>query len=142
MANAFSGSNTILLGSLTNEWRVMGISSGELGLTNLFLLGGGFPTTSYYTKGQSIAIGSDNFLVAYNLSNLTDKISADTSLNLSLLNLKNIGTFSNIRNFDLAKETTILEKQLTFIKRANGIYDDTIKAPRADSKPGTRKNPR
>jgi hypothetical protein len=141
LANAFSGSNTVLLGSLTNEWRVMGISnSGELGFASLYMYSGAFPTTSYYTKGQSIAIGSDNFLVAYSLSNLTDKISADTPLTLSLLNLKNIGTFSNIRAFDLAKETNVLEKQLTFLKKINGTYDyTTIKSPTVESKPATRK---
>jgi hypothetical protein len=136
LANAFNGSNTVLLGSLTNEWRAMGISnSGELGLAGLYMYSGAFPTTSYYTKGQSIAIGSDNFLVAYSLSNATDKISADTPLTLSLLNLKNIGTFSNIRTFDLAKETKVLEKHLTFIKRTSGIYDSIT----GESKPAVSK---
>jgi hypothetical protein len=141
LANAFNGSNTVLLGSLTNEWRGMGISSsGELGLASLYM--GAFPTPSYYTKGQSIAVGSDNFLVAYSLSsvNVTDKISVDTPLTLSLLNLKNIGTFSNIRTFDLAKETKVLEKQLTFTKRTSGIYDSiTTETPRGESKPAVRK---
>jgi hypothetical protein len=149
LANAFNGSNTILLGSLTNEWRAMGIiNSGELGLAGLYMYSGAFPTTSYYTKGQSIAIGSDNFLVAYSLSNATNKISVDTPLSLSLINLKNIGTFNNIRSFDIAKETKVLEKQLKF---TNGIYksstttppsieaDPTEEVPRAESKPTVRK---
>jgi hypothetical protein len=151
LSNAFNGSNTVLLGSLTNEWRAMGISnSGELGFASLFMFSGAFPTTSYYTKGQSIAIGSDNFLVAYSLLNATNKISVDTPLSLSLINLKNIGTFSNIRSFDIAKETKVLENQLTFINRTNGIYSSTTKAPtveanpteevpRAESKPTVRK---
>jgi hypothetical protein len=149
LANAFNGSNTILLGSLTTEWRAMGISnSGEMGLAGLYMYSGIFPTVSYYTKGQSIAIGSDNFLVAYSLSNATNKISVDTPLSLSLINLKNIGTFNNIRSFDIAKETKVLEKQLKF---TNGIYksstttppsieaDPTEEVPRAESKPTVRK---
>jgi hypothetical protein len=142
LANAFSGSNTIFLRDLTSEWRCMSISgSSELGFTSLLLYGSSrFPTPSYYTKGQSVLIGSDNYLITYSLSNVTDKITADTPLALSLLNIKNIGNFSNIRAFDIAKETKILEKQLAFIKRANGIYDtNTIEAPRAESKPAARK---
>jgi hypothetical protein len=135
LANAFNGSNTISLGSLTNEWRAMGISnSGEMGLAGLYMYSGIFPTMSYYTKGQSIAIGSDNFLVAYSLSNATNKISVDTPLSLSLINLKNIGTFNNIRSFDIAKETKVLEKQLTFINR-NGIYKSNTTAPTVESNP-------
>jgi hypothetical protein len=152
LANAFNGSNTILLGSLTNEWRAMGISnSGEMGLAGLYMYSGLFPTMSYYTKGQSIAIGSDNFLVAYSLSNTTNKISVDTPLSLSLINLKNIGAFNDIRSFDIAKETKVLEKQLTFINRTSGIYksstttapraepNPTEEVPRAESKPTVRK---
>ncbi len=123
--------NTILLRDLDSGWRSMGITSvNDFGLSSLaFGILGGFSGTSYYTKGENILVGSENYLVVYSLINTTDKITLDTSLSLSLLNLKNIGTFSNIRNFDLAKETKVLEKQLTFLKR--GVFgsseDDTPK---------------
>lgn len=97
----------------------MGITSvGDFGLSSLaFGILGGFSGTSYYTKGQNVLVGSENYLVVYSLINTTDKITIDTPLSLSLLSLKNVGTFSNIRNFELAKETKVLEKQLTFLKR-------------------------
>jgi hypothetical protein len=119
LATAFNVPNTVFLRDLTSEWRCMGITSaGDFGLSSLaFGIFGGFSGTSYYTKGQSISVGSENYLVVYSLVNTTDKITIDTPLSLSLLTLKNIGTFSNIRNFDLSKETKVLEKQLTFLKR-------------------------
>jgi hypothetical protein len=142
LASAFNGSNPILLRDLTSEWRCMNISgSGELGFTTLLLYGsGGFPTPSYYTKGQTILIGSDSYLMAYSLSSVTDKITADTPLALSLISLKSIGNFNNIRPFSIEKETILLEKQLKFLKRANGIDDSSaLDAPRAESKPAARK---
>jgi hypothetical protein len=119
LTNAFNLPNTVLLRNLTSEWRCMGITSvNDFGLSSLaFGVLGGFSGTSYYTKGQSVLVGSENYLVVYSLINTPDKITVDTPLSLSLLSLKNTGTFGNIRNFDLAKETKVLEKQLTFLKR-------------------------
>jgi hypothetical protein len=119
LTNAFNVPNTVLLRNLTSEWRCMGITSvNDFGLSSLaFGALGGFSGTSYYTKGQSVLVGSENYLVVYSLINTTDKITVDTPLSLSLLSLKNTGTFSNIRSFDLAKETKVLEKQLMFLKR-------------------------
>ncbi len=122
LTNVFNLPNTVLLRELTSEWRCMGITSvNDFGLSS-FAFGafGGFAGNSYYTKGQNVLVGSENYLVVYSLINTTDKITVDTPLSLSLLSLKNTGTFSNIRSFDLAKETKVLEKQLTFLKR--GIF--------------------
>jgi hypothetical protein len=148
LANIFNIPNNVFLRDLNTEWRCMGITSvGDFGLSSLaFGILGGFSGTSYYTKGQNILVGSENYLVVYSLINTTDKITTDTSLALSLLSLKNIGTFSNIRNFDLTKETKVLEKQLTFLKRgpfgSTTSEDDApsplikpAKKPRKDSRP-------
>jgi hypothetical protein len=119
LTNLFNVPNTVFLRDLTSEWRCMGITSvNDFGLSSIaFGALGGFSGTSYYTKGQSVLVGSENYLVVYSLINTTDKITIDTPLSLSLLSLKNTGTFGNIRRFDLAKETKVLEKQLTFLKR-------------------------
>ncbi len=141
LANVFNVPNTVFLRELTSEWRCMGITSvSDFGLSSLaFGVLGGFTGTSYYTKGQNVLVGSENYLVVYSLINTTDKITTDTPLSLSLLNLKNVGTFGNIRNFDLAKETKVLEKQLTFLKRgpfgASTTEDD---APRPVIKPAKK----
>jgi hypothetical protein len=134
LANAFNVPNTVFLRDLTSEWRCMGITSvGDFGLSSLaFGILGGFSGTSYYTKGQSISVGSENYLVVYSLVNTTDKVTIDLPLSLSLLSLKNVGTFSNIRNFDLAKETKVLEKQLTFLKRGpfgSGTTEEDTPSP-------------
>jgi hypothetical protein len=62
--------------------------------------------------------------VAYSLLSLVEKVSPETLLNLSLLNLKTIGSMSNIRAFEAIAETKMLERQLATLQVAN-IFDPT-----------------
>jgi hypothetical protein len=50
-------------------------------------------------------------MVAYSLQEQPEKITGETTLGLSLLNIKTIGSLNNIRSFNLATETALLEKQ-------------------------------
>jgi hypothetical protein len=118
---------SIRLRELNSSWRAMG-TNGSLELGNLQMIvnssaGGSFAAT-YYTKGETVTIGSETYIVAYSLFTLVDKVTPDLPLSLSLLNVKTIGSLSNIRPFDVFKETKVLEKQLAMIKLSN-VWDPT-----------------
>jgi hypothetical protein len=107
--------NTIKIKDLTPEWRALG-TSGQFEFSNTIqtmfssFTGGAF-NTSYYTRGQTIALAGETYMVAYSLQEQPDKITSETTLGLSLLNLKTIGSLNNIRSFNLTTETALLEKQ-------------------------------
>lgn len=117
----------VRLRDLTSEWRAMG-TNGPIEIGNLQMLvntsaGGSFAMT-YYTKGQTVTLGSETYVVAYSLFTVADKVTPDLPLGLSLLNIKTVGSLSNIRAFDVVKETKVLERQLAMIKLAN-MFDPT-----------------
>ncbi len=125
LANILSGNSiptSIKLKELTPEWRAMS-TNGQLEIGNLQafigLWGGGAFATNYYTKGQTVIVGSETYIVAYSLLALADKVSPEMPLNLSLLNLKTIGSMSNIRAFEPIVETKLLEKQLASLQTTN-----------------------
>jgi hypothetical protein len=118
---------SVRLRELNSSWRAMG-TNGPLELGNFQMIvnssaGGSFAAT-YYTKGETVTIGSETYIVAYSLFTLVDKVTPDLPLSLSLLNVKTIGSLSNIRPFDAVKETKVLEKQLAMIKLSN-VWDPT-----------------
>jgi hypothetical protein len=108
--------NSIKLRDLTPEWRGLS-TSGQFEIGNTFqtifgaFFGGTF-NASYYTKGQTISMAGETYMVAYSLQEQPEKIVPETPLGLSLLNLKTIGSLTNIRSFNLSTETALLEKQL------------------------------
>jgi hypothetical protein len=130
LASVLSGNTvptSIELKKLTPEWRAMSTNGQfEFGNFQAFIsvFGGGSFATTYYTKGQTVSIGSETYIVAYSLLSLVEKVAPETLLNLSLLNLKTIGTMSNIRSFDAIVETKVLERQLATLQVAN-IFDPT-----------------
>jgi hypothetical protein len=130
LANVLSGNSvptSIELKKLTPEWRAMSTNGQfEFGNFQAFvnIFGGGSFATNYYTKGQTVSIGSETYIVAYSLLSLVEKVSPETLLNLSLLNLKTIGSMSNIRAFEAIAETKVLERQLATLQVAN-IFDPT-----------------
>jgi hypothetical protein len=136
LTSILSGSNiptSIKLKELTPEWRAMS-TNGQLEIGNLQafigLWGGGAFATNYYTKGQTVVVGSETYIVAYSLLSLADKISPEMPLSLSLLNLKTIGSMSNIRAFEPIAETKLLEKQLASLQTTN-----MFTPPKGDEKP-------
>jgi hypothetical protein len=125
LTSILSGNNiptSIKLKELTPEWRAMS-TNGQLEIGNLQafigLWGGGAFATNYYTKGQTVVVGSETYIVAYSLLSLADKVSPEMPLSLSLLNLKTIGSMSNIRAFEPIAETKLLEKQLASLQTTN-----------------------
>jgi hypothetical protein len=136
LTSILSGNNiptVVKLKELTPEWRVMS-TNGQLEIGNLQafvgLWGGGAFATNYYTKGQTVAIGAETYIVAYSLLSLADKVSPEMPLSLSLLNLKTIGSMSNIRAFEPIAETKLLEKQLAGLQTTN-----MFTPPTGDEKP-------
>ncbi|PSB43804.1 hypothetical protein [Chamaesiphon polymorphus] len=113
---------SIRLRELTPEWRAMS-TNGQLEIGNfqafVSLFGGGAFANNYYTKGQTVTIGSETYIVAYSMLSLADRVAPDMQLNLSLLNLKTIGSMSNIRAFNAIAETKVLEKQLASLQVTN-----------------------
>jgi hypothetical protein len=140
LANVLSGNTiptSIKLKELTPEWRVMSTNGQfEIGNFQAFvgLFAGGSFATNYYTKGQTVSIGSETYIVAYSLLSLADKVSPEMPLNLSLLNLKTIGSMSNIRGFETIAETKVLEKQLASLQVAN-IFDSNKATEGVKDKP-------
>ena len=130
LANVLSGNSvptSIELKKITPEWRAMSTNGQfEFGNFQAFIgiFGGGALATTYYTKGQTVSIGSETYIVAYSLLSIVEKVTPATLLNLSLLNLKTIGTMSNIRAFETVSETKGLERQLATLQVAN-IFDPT-----------------
>ena len=139
LANVLSGNSvptSIELKKITPEWRAMSTNGQfEFGNFQAFIgiFGGGALATTYYTKGQTVSIGSETYIVAYSLLSIVEKVTPETLLNLSLLNLKTIGTMSNIRAFETVSETKVLERQLATLQVAN-IFDPT-KTEKSKDKP-------
>ncbi|WP_310414019.1 hypothetical protein [Chamaesiphon sp. OTE_8_metabat_110] len=125
LANVLSGNSiptSIKLKDLTPEWRAMSTNGQfEFGNFQAFInvFGSGAFATNYYTKGQTVSIGSETYIIAYSLLSLAEKVSPEMPLNLSLLNLKTIGSMSNIRAFETISETKVLEAQLASLQIAN-----------------------
>jgi hypothetical protein len=118
-SEVLSGKNipsTIRLKDLNPEWRGLS-TSGQFEFGNTFQtifssFFGGTLNAGYYTKGQTVNIGTETYIVAYSLQDKPEKIGGETVLSLSLLNLKTIGSLNNIRVFNLKNESEILTKQL------------------------------
>jgi hypothetical protein len=86
------------------------------------------PDKPYYTQGQTLTLGSETYLVVYrpqttrvDFSTLMklgeggklppiEKLTPDSSLSLSLLNIRNIESLSDIRPFNMEQEIAEAEK--------------------------------
>lgn len=109
--------------SLDSKWRRMtlgGGGGGDLAAVYGAMFGGGGGT--YYTTGDTVAIGSEAYLVAYTVSRKPmdfmsiirssgqppkpEQMTAETKLGLSLINVRMIGVLSDIRPFNLQEELT------------------------------------
>ncbi|MDY6783129.1 MAG: hypothetical protein SW833_11395 [Cyanobacteriota bacterium] len=120
---------TLQLQDLDSSWRLISISGqfemGDLMQTYGSLFGGQDPSRGvYYTKGETVEVATETYTIAYRippsgepvnfasalgnvfgLGNCIDggsqALSPDTTLALSLLNLRTIGSINNIQPFDL-----------------------------------------
>lgn len=111
---------SLTLKDLDGSWRTFSLSgfgdaSSQLGVYYTLLTGGSQNT--YYTKGETVALGGEVYLVTYHQKNTIDyttllknggsdlpqapKLTPDTVLALSLLNLRLAGSLNDIQAFSL-----------------------------------------
>ena len=120
---------TMQLKDLTNEWLHVAIgaqaeSSNPLAIyATMFSPGGG----AYYTKGQMVTVAGEMFLVAYRVQSKVNlqalmrssgppapaKLTPETTLGISLLNLRAVTSIDDIRPFDLKQEIAESDKLAT-----------------------------
>jgi hypothetical protein len=104
------------------------------------LFGADFYNNIYYTQGETVKVNQENYIVAYRLTSSGEptniyslfenmmgtmggmtggdcsalaspkQISSETTISLSLLNLKTIGSLNNVRPFDLETDLALLKK--------------------------------
>lgn len=119
---------TIKLKDVTGEWRRVTLGV-QLDIVALFSLStqnerGGTPSAAdFFTRGQTVKLDTETFLIAYTLKSQTpisalmkikpqDKeptkppvgMTPDTELTLTLLNLRSINTIRDIRPFNIEEE--------------------------------------
>jgi hypothetical protein len=105
------------------------------------LFGADFYNNIYYTQGETVKVNQENYIVAYRLTSSAeptniysfmenvmgtmggitggdcsalatdDSITPETTISLSLLNLKTIGSLNNVRPFDLEADVALLKKK-------------------------------
>ena len=123
---------TLKFKDLNEDWRRFAASgtvdAGGAAAVYLSMLGrgGGSSSASFYTKGQTITIGSETYLIAYRaLMKAVDipalqlamsrgggqppepeRPTTQTTLALALLNLRTTGNFTDVRPFNLELEMT------------------------------------
>ena len=119
-ASVLSGSKYPLSFKLKNldaSWRTLTVGgAGDIAGVYVTLLTGSAQLT-YYTKGETLTLGGEVYLVTYHQKNTEDyiarlksgssdspppvKMTPDTELLLSLLNLKLVGGLNDIQSFSL-----------------------------------------
>ena len=114
--------------------------------------GGGGSEAAYFTKGSAVVVGGQTFLIAYRLvkpqMNLMDimkdsqsgkepdmsklsaqtKVTSDTEVRLSLIDLRTISTINDIRGFELTREVEEANK-------SNGLMDIMAGLPGTKAEP-------
>ncbi|HEX8236979.1 MAG TPA: hypothetical protein VF600_13560 [Abditibacteriaceae bacterium] len=110
--------------SLDRNWRRMSI--GDMDSMNRLMFGmRNMPSAPYYTRGQTVSTAGETYLIAYRLStamegmalqrrmqmNGTDpdaiaqpKLPPDATLTLSLVNLRQAGSLTDVQPFDPARD--------------------------------------
>jgi len=141
---------SLKLKDLTGEWRRFTTGENAGGMESLMAMrAGGAPSTgpAYFTRGLTVTLGTETFLVAYRQESKPfdfrqaimhndeeemphpDPLTADTILQLSLLNLRNIGNILDVSPFDLEHEVAAgkaLQDELLRNKSANQLRQITI----------------
>jgi|GEM_PF-1430422 len=116
---------------LDGEWRTFTSGGDAAGFEQFFMMiamseGMPFSKSAYYTRGRTITIGTETFLVAYRQEQEpfdfrqammgrgwdgdempeAEPLTPETTLHLSLLNLRTLGAILDIKPFDMEKEMT------------------------------------
>lgn len=113
---------TIQLKDLNADWTRLNVGSGDSGmggymqmLSSMF----GGSSSHYYTKGQTLALAGETFIVAYAPKGkpidpsammrgkppVPEALTPNSQLTISLINLRTCGNLTDIRPFDIKEET-------------------------------------
>jgi prepilin-type processing-associated H-X9-DG protein len=120
---------TLPLKSLNGEWRRVSISGqGDMNPFTMTFMPN--DQVVYYTRGQVVVVGGESFVAAYRAPikkvdfmslmrmgpgtqlPLPDKLTPDTTLSLTLLNLRIVNMIGDITRFDLKEELARSERQI------------------------------
>jgi hypothetical protein len=106
------------------------------------LFSSGLYSNVYFTQGKTVTVNNETYVIAYRVNsqgeevklqtmlenvfsmatpdcaNLTEKLTPETSLTLSLLNLRTIGSLNNIRPVNREEELTAAKKAYQEAKAA------------------------
>jgi hypothetical protein len=113
---------TLQMKNLDGQWRRLSAGgaaeSGGIAQVYAAMFGGGGGV--YYTKGETVSVATETYLIAYALRSKpvnymtvmrggpgampTEELTAESPLGLSLLNLRAIGSLTDIRQFNLEEE--------------------------------------
>jgi prepilin-type processing-associated H-X9-DG protein len=132
LTNLLNGADaplTLPLKSLNGEWRRVSISGqGDMNPFTMTFMPN--DQVVYYTRGQIVSIGGESFVAAYRAPMkkvdfmslmrmgpgtqmpLPDKLTPDTPLSLTLLNLRIVNMIGDIARFDLKEELARSERQI------------------------------
>jgi prepilin-type processing-associated H-X9-DG protein len=127
------------LKDLSSDWRVFNIDSGAAAYSSMIsAMTGGAASTELFTKGDTVVAGPDLYLIAYrphqevpNYSAMTagkrpapSTLSANTQLDLALINLHTTGTLNDIHAFNLTDEIATSEKAAKAISSIYSNFQD------------------
>jgi len=108
---------TVTFKNLDSSWRRF-TPTGAQEASSPFSAIYGISSSAFYTKGQTVSVQGEVYLVAYSAALKTDMsamivsrgrsapepLTADSVLQLSLLNVRGMGSMTNIKPFDLKAE--------------------------------------
>lgn len=122
LARVLSGSSaplSIKAKDLTPAWRQFVVGSPENAVLQAMVGGGNVPPSVFYTKGFTVSMGGETYLITYRAQpkpgpqtrfrpgrgpgedpTATPPLPPDTTLSLSLLNLRTAGSLNDVRPFD------------------------------------------
>ncbi|MCU0536579.1 MAG: hypothetical protein MUD14_22045 [Hydrococcus sp. Prado102] len=133
------------LKDLDSSWRQISVSGQfEMGdfMKNWSGIIGGSPYNYiYYTQGETVEVASETYVIAYRLpstgegltikslmettfsfgcneASLPVQLAPETTINLSLLNLRTIGSLNDVRSFNLSEELAASQKRYEEAKKA------------------------
>lgn len=114
---------TLALKDLNGDWRRFSLSGqADMGSFMRLVTGVGAANDVYYSKGQTVTIGTETYAIAYrakikgpdfmalmrggpgNMPAVQEKLTPDTPLTLALLNQRTMGSLNDIRPFNLDQE--------------------------------------
>jgi hypothetical protein len=124
---------SLKLKQLDAKWRRVRIRGQQLTASQNNATLSEIAPESYYTRGEMVDLGGETYLVAYHVPLVETPtaaqkpaLTAESDLELALLNLRVIGSMSQLRPFDLAQETAVVPP-VPDVKQINAQTDERLK---------------